>query len=228
MFQASTSSMNTFERGQKEASGQLPPRSSLKKSKVPNFCLQEETEQDEKAITPEEGIKIFFKALKKTTTKTAVEKALSDLGDLRYLRFPYSKAKKRNLGYGYVVFKDSAIASHLLSVVQKIEIDGRQIELQPYKEKDRKSNIEIKACHQAVKDYLREHSEEGFQIGPLRRTYDHEENPDDIGETAYSIRWNLHAIKPNKRLFFGVVASKMFTENIQDENVVYRIRKPQL
>ena len=77
-------------------------------------------------------IKVFFKSLRKFTTKESVVAALSSFGPLSYVRLPFSKSKNRNIGYGYVVYQDQAIAERVVSEVKRVEIDGKLIELTKY------------------------------------------------------------------------------------------------
>lgn len=71
--------------------------------------------------------KIFFKFFNKTSNKEALEKILSDYGEVVHLRVPYSRRKKRNLGYGYAIFATPDSVEKVLSVKDGIIIDGKTV-----------------------------------------------------------------------------------------------------
>lgn len=86
------------------------------------------------------SIKLFFKPLNKKTTKDAVLNQLSLLGSINFLRVPYSQKKKKNLGYGLVVFESKLLSLRLARNELDVEIDGRQVaferfDLQKFKSK---------------------------------------------------------------------------------------------
>lgn len=173
------------------------------------------------------GPKIFFKSIRKTTTKDTVESVLSMFGELCYLRFPYSKAKKRNLGYGIAMFKDPGVTRHLLVSVKHVVIDGRQIEFQVYQENERKSNIEVKASHKAIKAYIRQSSLERFEINSIGKEPTVLKAGGSNQDTAFNIRWNLHSIKPNHSFYYNLAASP--ERNVREKgvgNLLFRVLKP--
>lgn len=57
---------------------------------------------------------------------------LSSLGDVKYLRVPYSQRKRKNLGYGFVVFQQEAVADKLASNKIVIMIDDKIISFEKF------------------------------------------------------------------------------------------------
>ena len=78
---------------------------------------------------------IFFKCLKKTTTPDTIRQVFSRFGKLAYVQLPYNKVKKRNIGYGYVVFYHRSVGKYLVEQVKAINIDGKLINICPFIEK---------------------------------------------------------------------------------------------
>ena len=69
-------------------------------------------------------VKVFFKGLKKTTTLETVIGAFSNLNKIKYIRFPFSVVRKKNMGYGFVIFEDQDFALNLIHSIRFVEIDG--------------------------------------------------------------------------------------------------------
>ena len=78
---------------------------------------------------------IFFKCLKKTTTPETIREVFSQFGHLVYVQLPYNKVKRRNIGYGYVVFDDNNLGQYLVEKVKSVIIDDKTIVLTTFVEK---------------------------------------------------------------------------------------------
>lgn len=84
------------------------------------------------------GIKLFFKPLNKKTTRDGVMRQLSELGSVSFLRVPFSQKKRKNLGYGFVVFESKRLTLRLMRNELKVDIDGKaqtfeEFDLQKFK-----------------------------------------------------------------------------------------------
>jgi len=89
------------------------------------FKIQSDRPDNTRSIANEK--KLFFKPLNKRTTKEDVSQILSKLGQLSYLRIPYSLKKRKNLGYGFVIYKNEDISAALISNHINILIDGSAV-----------------------------------------------------------------------------------------------------
>ena len=76
-----------------------------------------------------EPIKIFFKNIPREMNTKDVSSFFSKYGKLKYIRVPYSMKKKRNMGYGNLVFEDRSLAKMLLSQEKYLKIENKLIEL---------------------------------------------------------------------------------------------------
>ena len=73
--------------------------------------------------------KIFFKGLRKNTTKEKVVSALSRFGSVKHIYFPFCQKKGKNLGYGTVEYDSPSIHWYLLNGLEAIDVDGRLVKL---------------------------------------------------------------------------------------------------
>lgn len=73
----------------------------------------------------ENARKLFFKPLNKHTTREQVFECLTKFGRIDYLRVPFSNKKRKNLGYGFVVFHSQSVADHLCDFKIKTKIDEK-------------------------------------------------------------------------------------------------------
>ena len=58
--------------------------------------------------------KVFIRNLPRRVDSQAIRAALQHLGTIAYLRVPFSMKKKKNLGYGFVIFEEEKTADLLL------------------------------------------------------------------------------------------------------------------
>ena len=183
-----------------------------------------------KQPTPRREKKIFFKSLKKTTTKETVEKALSKYGKLKFVRLPFSKQKQRNLGYGYAIFECEAEADFVLGSLHELIIDGKPVKLQAFIEHNQKSNHEIKQVEDIVSQHLREVSSDFFTIESKfvqkpEAESRIESQSDPKANNVYYARWSIHSVKPCHSLYF-----KLAKKHAQGEgpfNFQLRVRTPE-
>jgi RNA recognition motif-containing protein len=82
-------------------------------------------------------VKVFFKGLKKTTTLEAVTDAFSSMNRIKYIRFPFSVVRKKNMGYGFVIFEDQDFAINLIHAIRFVEIDGARVHLSEFRKESR-------------------------------------------------------------------------------------------
>lgn len=79
-----------------------------------------------------EGATVFIKKIRKSTSAETLFAAMSRFGEILYINFPFSKSKKKNYGYGYVIFTDMKVRDFLLNSIKKLEIDERVVVFYPY------------------------------------------------------------------------------------------------
>lgn len=73
--------------------------------------------------------KLFFKPLLKFMNRDEVYTGLSKLGKIIFLKVPFNMKKRKNLGYGYVVFESRILSLQLLSRTVTVEFAGATREL---------------------------------------------------------------------------------------------------
>ena len=85
----------------------------------------------------EQVVKVFFKGLKKTTTFETVCEAFGQLNRIKYMRFPFSVLRKKNMGYGFVIFEDQEFAASLIHEIGFVEIEGARVCLSEFRKESR-------------------------------------------------------------------------------------------
>lgn len=179
------------------------------------------------SLITDKDVKVFFKSLKKSTTKTSVAQVLSTFGELKYIRLPYSKLKKKNLGYGYVIFQDSEVTEHVLNNIQTVSIDNKLIELRRFEDNNNPSNQELKKIEKYVEEYVKQSeaakpSKNSFGKNfPKLRENTEAEGVQAQPKTAYYTRWNLHSIKPTHTYFHNVRKERSPPKD--NSNLLFRI-----
>ena len=83
-----------------------------------------------------EGATVFIKKIRKSTSAETLFTSMSSFGEILYINFPFSKSKKKNYGYGYVIFRDMEVRDFLLTSIKKLEIDERVVVFFPYGAED--------------------------------------------------------------------------------------------
>ena len=174
--------------------------------------------------------KIFFNSLKKKTTRDEVQAALVQHGEILYLKLPFNIPKKKNLGYGYVIFKDPSIGHQLLESIKRIEIDGKLIELTLYTdpEKNASKKTKTKKPQSTIKTHITTQTPGKACTEPKRSpqtknmTKASNQNQDSGQDTG---TWDYHAIKPCSRLYSHHHLSHAISANQVAENLHFRIRK---
>jgi hypothetical protein len=82
-------------------------------------------------------VKVFFKGLKKTTTLETVSEVFGRLNTIKYIRFPFSVVRKKNMGYGFIIFEDQNFAMNLIHAIGFIEVDGAKVQLSEFRKESR-------------------------------------------------------------------------------------------
>lgn len=134
----------------------------------------------------DKNVKVFFKSLKKSSTLESVVHALSEFGQLKYVRLPFSKTKKRNMGYGYAIYEDGNDAINLLRTTKNVHIDGKQVTISSFSFAKNTSSPRNEAAFYFDQSALSEDSELG----------------DHNSKTFESVEPGLHAIKPTCSEFY--------------------------
>lgn len=78
------------------------------------------------------GLKLFFKPLNKKTTRDTVMNSLAHFGMINFLRVPFSQKKRKNLGYGFVVFQSNDLALRMINNDHTVEIDGKILNFEKF------------------------------------------------------------------------------------------------
>ena len=160
--------------------------------------------------TKKKEIRVFFKSLRKRTDQAAIEQVFSKYGELQLVRLPFSETKKKNLGYGFVVFKDQEIGMDLIAHVKRLKIEGKIIKLREFDVNRQKKYKEVENLSQIARCYSRSRkagqirSNENIcavdqQLEFLRR---HRGNQKKV--SALHTLCNLHVIKPTHTYYHRV------------------------
>ena len=83
--------------------------------------------------------KVFFKGLKKKTSPACALSAFLPFGSVLLIKVPFSQFTKKNMGHGYVVFKEARIAQKLVESVGSLDIEGKVVLLSGYDFRQKKS-----------------------------------------------------------------------------------------
>lgn len=166
--------------------------------------------------------RVFFKPLKKSTTKDTVTRVFSQFGKLQYIRLPFSKRQGKNLGYGYAVFEDDNVSTTLIDQIRQIEIDGKVVRLCRYQDKCAEGSYDFSRRIKAhVDQYVAQ--EEAGHSAKHKTGFDFAFTPQSndfryVEWTACHTRWSIHQIKPTKRSYFEIHNERSqsdFANNIQ-------------
>ena len=155
-------------------------------------------------------IRVFFKSLRKRTDQAAIEQVFSKYGDLQLVRLPFSETKKKNLGYGYVVFKDQEIGMDMILHVKRVKIEGKIIKLREFDVNRQKKYKEVENLSQIVRHYSRTRHGAANCDNQNNRAVDpqleflcrHRANQKKV--SAYHTLCNLHVIKPTHTYYHRV------------------------
>lgn len=88
-----------------------------------------------------DSFKIHMKGLKKKTSPSDVFVAFSQFGIVSKMKVPYSKSKEKNMGYGFIEFKNDQDAISLLMNNSSILIDGKDVLISQFKSKNNLASI---------------------------------------------------------------------------------------
>lgn len=156
---------------------------------------------------------IFFKCLKKTTTPETIRQVFCQFGKLAYVQLPYNKVKKRNIGYGYVVFYHPSIGKYLVEQVKAINIDGKLINISSFVERQHMLKTEAAPpvhwtsavpCETAVgqgkEDVLGPDDEDDCKSFKQEEDQSTRSDVDSILYLSGS-SCQYHSVKPNEKLY---------------------------
>lgn len=104
--------------------------------------------------TSDNSRKLFFKPLNKHSTRDQVLQCLEKFGRVEYLRVPYSNKKKKNLGYGFVIFQSSTVSDLLHRHQMKTRIGDKAVGFYKFdllKYKSKKTEEGIDSLHKEEK-----------------------------------------------------------------------------
>ncbi len=71
--------------------------------------------------------KLFFKFLNKRTDLETLNEVFSSYGEVVHLRIPFSQKKKKNLGYGYVIFSQASSIDQIMNLATPVIVDGKPL-----------------------------------------------------------------------------------------------------
>ena len=95
-------------------------------------------DKDESRISSTDGLKVFFKGLRKRTTPQHLLQVLSLFGEVVDLKVPFSTSKQKNMGYGSAVFADPRSVFEL-KMKATLEVDQKLVRFYGYDFKQKKS-----------------------------------------------------------------------------------------
>ena len=182
-------------------------------------------------LEPGPGV-ILLKGLVKKTTKETLSKIFSAFGEIKYLKLPYSKQKKRNQGFAYIRFETDEVGLHLVNVQKSVEIDGKIIKIWPHSRDNVSSNsassLGEKDSPQSKKISRRSRSDISQIVNKiLVRGRSEPSNTrfqpslDQSTRATLSSRWELHDFKPTNSIFYWI--HRGFESEPQDKNLLYRV-----
>ena len=155
-------------------------------------------------------VRVFFKSLRKRTDQAAIEQVFSKYGELQMVRLPFSETKKKNLGYGYVVFKDQEIGMDMILHVKRVKIEGKIIKLREFDVNRQKKYKEVENLSKIVRVYsqsrkyaaIYDNKNNCAVDGQLEFLRSHKSNQKKV--SAYHTLCNLHVIKPTHTFYHRV------------------------
>ena len=172
-----------------------------------SFSKQESTDRTaENSSTT----KVFFKNVPKNLSVEEVTECLAALGPISHLRVPFSVQKAKNMGYGYVAFKDEDLNHWLISqnpavyfLEKRIIFSKHQNSLKRLGKRTKKlelmaqsaSNTPKQQKSPAVRDSAQTRlRDDGLTLAYLPST----EQP----EGGEQLEVHLHRIRPTQRSYF--------------------------
>ena len=170
--------LSTHEQSQSRSS-ELPPKPSTCTS---TSSIRRRLSKSQK----DQNVKVFFKSLKKSSTLESVARVLSGFGQLKFVRLPFSKTKKRNMGYGYAIFEDASVAIDLLRTTKSVLVDGKPVAISSFS---------------FAKSTSSPRNQAPFCFDQSAFSGDSELEGND-SELAGSVKPGLHAIKPTCSEFY--------------------------
>lgn len=163
------------------------------------FELSQPSKGEYFSVTPDYARKLFFKPLNKHSTREQVLQSLEKFGRVEYLRVPFSNKKKKNLGYGFVMFQSQKVADFLCEHQIRTKIDDKivgfsRFDMQKFKSKRQNSENS---------------SSEGEFLGNELNSLHHiRSGPNHIDV----IESKSHFLKPTCKRFFTIRRHKDFTK----------------
>ena len=144
------------------------------------------------AVSPDNARKLFFKPLNKHSSRESILTCLEKFGRIEYLRVPYSNKKRKNLGYGFVVFESQTTSEMLCRHQIKTKIDDKVVgfskfDMLKYKSKRKDSNCSSDAEEQG----------KNMELPTLKM-------PRPEFESGIQIEIKNHFVKPTSTKFFSI------------------------
>ena len=177
-------------------------------------------------------IGVFFNGLRKKSSRADIESAFSVFGEISFLRLPFNHRRNRNLGSGFVVFKDPKVAQRLLTEVKQVVIGGKPIELALYSEKETKykKNKYMRFAPPSVKTGARDLPHK--PISALQQSTAGSPSSKGAVQTLEHhprfITGDLHCIKPSQSRYFrppNIPGTQLASFDHRSENLVFRLLK---
>jgi hypothetical protein len=171
--------------------------------------------------------KVFFKSVKKSSTKESAVATFSSYGEIATLQFPFKKSKGLNLGYGIVIFKDRTLARHLIDVVRQVDIDGTLVKVEEYAIRPPRQISKISQFDSSIRSYFRNEQQPFFSLEPPNKQTT--QPTSSIGppnkETTQKLQWDAHAIKPNHSLYFAMAGHNPAKCSLKP-HLLFKVKRP--
>lgn len=163
------------------------------------FPLSQPTKGENFSVTPDYARKLFFKPLNKHSTREQVLQSLEKFGKVEYLRVPYSNKKKKNLGYGFVMFQSQKVSDFLCEHQIRTKIDDKivgfsKFDIQKFKSKGHNSDKSL--------------SEDDFVGNELNSLHNLRSGMIQID----AIDSKSHFVKPTSKRFYSIRRYRDFTK----------------
>ncbi len=115
------------------------PQSISRLPTTRSTAIQLQSENVNSSLLYSDDCKVFFKGLKKKTSPASVLSAFLAFGSALLIKVPFSHITQKNMGHGFVVFKDAKTARTLVESIGSLVIEGKVVILSGYDFRQKKS-----------------------------------------------------------------------------------------
>ena len=173
--------------------------------------------------------RIFFKSLNKKSTRADLEAVFCKYGEIEYLKLPFNFCKERNLGYGFIIYKDDKVTQHLLHQVKEVMINGKMISLTAFSEDDKNKSKKSKVAQVSGKSgtLVKERTQDEFSHQAIISTNFGKETALQTSQGQYDASSNegYHSIRPCEALYFSDCWSRSARRDHHEHNLGFKMMR---